>query len=80
MRMTNSVIGSSKVARWSYAVSKLFDEHLAFAYQDSYGTPVVNPPFLSVPMDHDHHLSWWGGPQSVFIEEDTERAGNSYSR
>src|SRR5205823_10126769 len=30
------VIGSSKVARWSYAVSKLFDEHLAFAYQESF--------------------------------------------
>jgi len=26
----DSVIGSSKVARWSYAVSKLFDEHLGF--------------------------------------------------
>lgn len=37
----DSVIGSSKVARWSYAVSKLFDEHLAFAYQDSFGIPVT---------------------------------------
>jgi UDP-glucose 4-epimerase len=32
----DSVIGSSKVARWSYAVSKLFDEHLAFAYRESF--------------------------------------------
>ena len=38
---SNCVIGSSKVSRWGYAVSKLFDEHLAFAYQDSYGIPVT---------------------------------------
>jgi UDP-glucose 4-epimerase len=64
----NSVIGSSKVARWSYAVSKLFDEHLAFAYQDSYGIPVVILRFFG-SYGPRHHLSWWGGPQSVFIEQ-----------
>lgn len=64
----NSVIGSSKVARWSYAVSKLFDEHLAFAYQDSYGVPVVILRFFG-SYGPRHHLSWWGGPQSVFIEQ-----------
>lgn len=63
-----SVIGSSKVARWSYAVSKLFDEHLAFAYQDSYGIPVVLLRFFG-SYGPRHHLSWWGGPQSVFIEQ-----------
>ena len=62
-----SVIGSSKVARWSYAVSKLFDEHLAFAYQDSYGIPVTLLRFFGSYGPHQH-LSWWGGPQSVFIE------------
>ena len=61
------VIGSSKVARWSYAVSKLFDEHLAFAYQESYGFPVVILRFFG-SFGPRHHLSWWGGPQSVFIE------------
>lgn len=64
---SDSVIGSSKVARWSYAVSKLFDEHLAFAYQDSYGFPVVILRFFG-SYGPRHHLSWWGGPQSVFIE------------
>ena len=38
---TDHVIGSSKSPRWAYAVSKLFDEHLALAYQDAYGFPVV---------------------------------------
>jgi UDP-glucose 4-epimerase len=64
---SDSVIGSSKVTRWSYAVSKLFDEHLAFAYQESYGFPVVLLRFFG-SYGPRHHLSWWGGPQSVFIE------------
>jgi UDP-glucose 4-epimerase len=62
-----SVIGSSKVARWSYAVSKLFDEHLAFAYQDSFGIPVTILRFFG-SYGPRHHLTWWGGPQSVFID------------
>src|SRR6266480_5587914 len=61
-----SVIGSSKVARWGYAVSKLFDEHLAFTYQESFGLPVAVLRFFGSYGPHQH-LSWWGGPQSVFI-------------
>jgi UDP-glucose 4-epimerase len=61
------VIGSSKVRRWAYAVSKLFDEHLAFAYQDSYGIPVTALRFFG-SYGPNQHLSWWGGPQSVFID------------
>lgn len=63
----DSVIGSSKVARWSYAVSKLFDEHLAFAYQESFGIPVTVLRFFG-SYGPRHHLTWWGGPQSVFID------------
>ena len=63
----DSVIGNSKVARWAYAVSKLFDEHLAFAYQDSNGIPVTVLRFFG-SYGPRQHLSWWGGPQSVFID------------
>jgi len=63
----DSVLGSSKVARWGYAVSKLFDEHLAFAYQDAFGLPVTILRFFG-SYGPRHHLSWWGGPQSVFID------------
>jgi len=63
----DAVYGSSKVARWSYAVSKLFDEHLAFAYNESYGFPVTLLRFFG-SYGPRHHLSWWGGPQSTFIE------------
>jgi len=64
---SDCVIGSSKSPRWGYAVSKLFDEHLAFAYQDAYGFPVTLLRFFGSygPL---MHLSWWGGPPPVFIE------------
>jgi len=61
------VLGSSKVSRWSYAISKLFDEQLAFAYQDSFGFPVTVLRFFG-SYGPRHHRSWWGGPQSVFID------------
>ncbi len=64
---TDSVIGSSKAPRWAYAVSKLFDEHLGFAYQDAYGFPVTMLRFFG-SYGPRQHLSWWGGPQSVFID------------
>jgi len=63
----DSVLGSSRVPRWSYAVSKLFDEHLAFAYQQSYGIPVTVVRIFG-SYGPRQHLSWWGGPQSVFID------------
>jgi UDP-glucose 4-epimerase len=64
---SDCVIGSSKSPRWAYAVSKLFDEHLGFAYQDAYGFPVVNLRFFG-SYGPKQHLSWWAGPQAVFIE------------
>jgi UDP-glucose 4-epimerase len=64
---TDCVIGSSKASRWAYAVSKLFDEHLALAYQDAYGFPVTLLRFFG-SYGPNQHLTWWGGPQSVFID------------
>jgi len=64
---TDSVIGSSKSARWAYAVSKLMDEHLALAYQDAYGFPVTLLRFFG-SYGPRQHLSWWAGPQAVFID------------
>ena len=63
---SDSLIGNSKAPRWSYAVSKLFDEHLAFAYQDAYGFPVTLLRFFGSYGPHQP-LSWWGGPPPVFI-------------
>jgi UDP-glucose 4-epimerase len=64
--LSDSVVGATTVARWAYAVSKLFDEHMAIAYQSSYGVPVTILRFFG-SYGPRHHLSWWGGPQSVFI-------------
>lgn len=63
----NCVLGDSKVPRWAYAVSKLFDEHLALAYMEDYDFPVVMLRFFG-SYGPNQHLSWWGGPQSVFID------------
>lgn len=64
---SNCVIGSSKSPRWAYAVSKLFDEHLALAYQDAYDFPVTLLRFFG-SYGPKQPLSWWGGPPPVFIE------------
>lgn len=63
---SDSVIGPTTVPRWSYAVSKLFDEHMAMAYHSSYGVPITILRFFG-SYGPRQHLSWWGGPQSVFI-------------
>jgi UDP-glucose 4-epimerase len=63
---SDSVLGSSKVARWSYAVSKLYDEHLALAFADTYGIS-VNIVRIFGSYGPRQNLTWWGGPQSVFI-------------
>lgn len=64
---SDSVIGSSRSPRWAYAVSKLFDEHLGLAYQESYGFPVTILRFFG-SYGPRQHISWWAGPQSVFID------------
>lgn len=62
----DSLIGPSSGARWAYAVSKLFDEHLAYAYQEEHALKVSLVRIFG-SFGPRHHLSWWGGPQSVFI-------------
>lgn len=64
---SDSVIGNSKSPRWAYAVSKLFDEHLALAYQDAYGFPITILRFFG-SYGPKQPLSWWGGPPPVFID------------
>jgi len=63
----DSVFGASTVPRWSYAVSKLFEEHLALAYREAHGVPVVLLRFFG-SYGPRQHCSWWGGPQAVFID------------
>lgn len=60
------VLGPSTVARWGYAVSKLYDEHLTLSFADAYGIP-INIVRIFGSYGPRHNLTWWGGPQSVFI-------------
>ena len=61
-----SVIGSPDVKRWAYAVSKMFEEQLLFAYHERYGIDTVLLRFFG-GYGPNQNLTWWGGPQSVFI-------------
>lgn len=60
-------LGASSIKRWAYAGSKVLDEHLAFAYAQEYGLNVIGLRFFGGYGPHQH-LTWWGGPQSVFID------------
>lgn len=61
------VLGSSTSRRWAYAVSKLCDEHLAFAYEDEFGVDISIVRFFGAYGERQYP-SWWGGPQGVFLE------------
>jgi len=63
---THSVIGSAKVKRWAYAVSKMYEEQLALAFRERYGIRVTLVRFFG-GYGPRHNLTWWGGPQSGFI-------------
>jgi UDP-glucose 4-epimerase len=63
----DSLIGPSTTPRWAYGVTKLCDEHMAFAYQDEYELPVTVLRYFG-SYGERQYLNWWGGPQGVFLE------------
>ncbi|AFL87576.1 nucleoside-diphosphate-sugar epimerase [Terriglobus roseus DSM 18391] len=62
----DSVLGPPTVARWAYAASKMFDEHLVLAIAEESG---ISATILRIFGSYGprQNLTWWGGPQSVFI-------------
>jgi UDP-glucose 4-epimerase len=60
-------LGPPTTKRWSYAVSKLYDEHLALALADERGLKVTVLRLFNA-YGPQNHVSWWGGPTPVFIE------------
>jgi UDP-glucose 4-epimerase len=60
------IIGRPEVKRWSYAISKMFEEQLVFGYHERHGIHAVALRFFG-GYGPNQHLTWWGGPQSVFI-------------
>lgn len=61
-----SLIGSPKVRRWSYAVSKMYEEQMLFAFRERYGLEGVALRLFG-GYGPKQNITWWGGPQSVFI-------------
>ncbi len=64
----DGVVGPSRIARWAYAVSKTYGEHLCFGFREEYG---LKATIIRVFGSYGprQHLSWWGGPQAVFAEQ-----------
>jgi UDP-glucose 4-epimerase len=62
------VMGPTTVKRWAYALSKMYGEQYIIANHDEYGLTYTITRFFGSYGPHQN-LSWWGGPQSVFIEK-----------
>jgi UDP-glucose 4-epimerase len=62
------VLGSSSVKRWAYAASKIASEHLIVGAAQAHDLSAVIFRFFGTYGPRQHR-SWWGGPQSVFIDQ-----------
>jgi UDP-glucose 4-epimerase len=61
------VLGPSTTRRWAYAVSKLYDEHVALALAEERGLRVSILRLFNV-YGPNNHPTWWGGPVVTFAE------------
>jgi UDP-glucose 4-epimerase len=61
------LLGPSMIKRWSYAVSKLYDEQLAFAYYHDYKVPVVVLRYFGGFSPRSSFI-WSGGHIPIFIK------------
>jgi len=62
------VMGPTTVKRWAYALSKMYGEQYIIANHDEYDLTYTITRFFGSYGPHQN-LTWWGGPQSVFIEK-----------
>jgi UDP-glucose 4-epimerase len=60
------LLGPSMIKRWSYAVSKLYGEQLAFAYYYDHGVPVVILRYFGA-FSPRASFAWSGGHLPIFI-------------
>lgn len=64
---SNLVMGPTYVKRWAYAVSKMYSEHKIIATHDEHNLEYTIMRFFGSYGPHQN-TTWWGGPQSVFIQ------------
>lgn len=62
-----TVLVPSTVKRWSYAASKLFAEHVALAYHEEHGVPVVILRYFGCFSERSSP-TWSGGHIPLFID------------
>ncbi|MDP8236339.1 MAG: GDP-mannose 4,6-dehydratase [Candidatus Erginobacter occultus] len=60
------LLGPSMIKRWSYAVSKLYAEQLAFGYHQQYGLPVVVLRYFG-GFSPRSSFQWSGGHIPIFV-------------
>lgn len=60
------VLGPTTVKRWAYALSKIYGEQYIIANNDEYGLRYTITRFFG-SYGPNQNLTWWGGPQSVFM-------------
>lgn len=60
------LLGPSMIKRWSYAVSKLYGEQLAFAYHYDHGVPAVILRYFGA-FSPRASFAWSGGHVPIFI-------------
>jgi UDP-glucose 4-epimerase len=61
------LLGPSMIKRWAYAVSKLYDEQLAFAYYKDEKVPIVVLRYFG-GFSPRSSFSWSGGHVPIFID------------
>lgn len=61
------LLGPSMIKRWSYAVSKLYNEQMVFAYYKDYGVPAVVLRYFG-SFSSRSSFTWSGGHIPIFID------------
>lgn len=64
---SNLVLGPTSVRRWTYASSKLIGEQLIIANHEEFDLKYTIMRFFG-SYGPNQNTSWWGGPQSVFMQ------------
>jgi UDP-glucose 4-epimerase len=65
---SDCVLGPSSVKRWAYAASKIHSEHFIIANGEAHQLKYCIMRFFG-SYGENQNLTWWGGPQSVFIDK-----------
>lgn len=71
---SDSLLGPTSVKRWAYAISKIYGEQWIQAVHGEEGLTYTIMRFFGSYGPHQN-ITWWGGPQSVFIQNILEGKG-----